>query len=989
MNETLVCYDSRLPNSTDLADVELNNLIDELAQKGVQVVVILDCCHSGGGSRGTTFSDIELGGARFAKDDDRQRTMDSYLEGQFSSAREIRKNPQHILLAACDMDEKAYELKNKSGLFSHNLLSVLKTTGTEINYFELFEKCRIKMLKVSDKQTPQFETYGFFNSSCTFLSKTEKDAPDSFEVYFKDGEWIINAGAVNHLPTAKGKSAKFAILKEGEIIGHAETLKVHINQSTLKFDYQDKQSYLQARLLSLPISPLMIGLEGSNRDLKKKAIAFQEEFGSFYFKISEAYKNTRYSIEIKDKNTFRIIDNTNDIVIRTLEGDNYSAMYNDIFEHLSKVAKWEKGLSLNNNSSDFDRTKVRLILHELDDDFDRLSKRSNKNIIFEVPDIEGKRVRQYLRFGVRNDNDQAIYTALFYMGSDYSMFKLANDFIPANSRKIIADKTSKGNQQHLFLESFEDSALSSFKLIVSTEKIPDTLLMQKGLTIGEIDDESYWIMRGEEQELGDDRAGMGDYNDDPIESIENDWYATTTKVELRRFKAMIGKTKQTFADGLVTIQAHDEFTGDVTLTASGTNGRAFNDMDILVELANKNGASLLPFYQNSRSTENLNTLEISNIKNKASLKDNPLILEINQELTEDEAILPVTFDGEFILPFGDLEQTIDGRTIIKIHDIPESAVSGRSLGGAIKMAFLKLAFKKETAKLRWVEYSESELSQNSDGINSKVDDAENILVCIHGIIGDTSQQAEFARTFYNTTPTKEQPHDLILTFDYENLNTPIEKIAANFKKALEDAGITENSGKKITILSHSMGGLVSRYFIEVLNGKKLVKHLIMAGTPNEGSRIGKVPNTRDKFLTLLGFALNFIGEIPFAGKIVKVLDGSKKVTVTLEQMDWEDDSNFLKNLAKSEDPGIPYTIIAGDMGKFMKESPKAKGLMNKMIKLGGRAFFGRQRNDLAVSVASIKSVSSKRKPQPVKLDAVCHHMNYFTDAKVERAFNIE
>ena len=981
-NETLVCYDSRQAGHYDLADKELGILVDEVAQKGAQVVMILDCCHSGSGAR--SLADIELGAARQAEDNKKERTLASYLEGQFTTASDIVKNPAYILLAACDKTEKAYELQNNHGHFSYQLLKILKEKNGELNYADLFEECRLKMRRISKEQHPQFETQGFFNAYNNFLQSTGDKDGASFKVSYNEGEWRVNAGAVHHIPTDRGRGAEFEVLDaDGKFIDYAITTGVQPAESILSFTYPDKTAVLDAKMISLPSPPLTVALISPFSNINRDFQAAKKVFQPLYFDLEETNDATQYSIRVEDKTTFQIIDNQLNTIIRTVEGSDYPAIFQDLLEHTEKIARWEKSILLDNKNTHLNRNDVQLILTELDEDDKVQMKHKGAEVALDLYDFNGI-AQQKIRIEIRNNHSRQLYGALFYMSSKYGMTPVFNDTLSAKKTAIAFDKTPKGNPLRVVLRDGKKKGFDCYKLIVSTSKIPDQLLRQRFFKQGETVD--YWGSRGTEDVLRGGRD-LDEFDDIDLQAEENDWFAKTMKVETRLHEAAIGKNTETFAEGLITVQGHAAFSGDVVFSSSDTSSRSLSDMSILADLASKNNCELLSLSPNSRSVSALNTLEISNIKNKSSLKDNPLVLEINQKLNEDEGILPVTFDGEFILPFGDLEQTTDGKTIVKIHDIPKSAVSGRSIGGAIKMAFLKLAFKKETAKLRWVEYSE--LSQNSDGINSKVDEAENILVCIHGIIGDTSQQAEFARSFYNEKPTKEQPHDLVLTFDYENLNTPIKNIAANFKKALEDAGITENSGKKITILSHSMGGLVSRYFIEVLNGKKVVKHLIMAGTPNEGSRIGKVPNTRDKFLTLLGFALNFIGEIPFAGKIVKVLDGSKKVTVTLEQMDWEDDSNFLKNLAKSEDPQVPYTIIAGDMGKFMKESPKAKGLMNKMIKLGGRAFYGRQRNDLAVSVASIKSVSSKRKPQPVKLDAVCHHMNYFTDGGVERAFKVE
>jgi len=68
LNETIVCYDSRQPGSWNLADKELAQLIHELAAKNPQIVVVLDSCHSGSGTRA-----LEEVGVRRGPTDQRER----------------------------------------------------------------------------------------------------------------------------------------------------------------------------------------------------------------------------------------------------------------------------------------------------------------------------------------------------------------------------------------------------------------------------------------------------------------------------------------------------------------------------------------------------------------------------------------------------------------------------------------------------------------------------------------------------------------------------------------------------------------------------------------------------------------------------------------------------------------------------------------------------------------------------------------------------
>ena len=117
-----------------------------------------------------------------------------------------------------------------------------------------------------------------------------------------------------------------------------------------------------------------------------------------------------------------------------------------------------------------------------------------------------------------------------------------------------------------------------------------------------------------------------------------------------------------------------------------------------------------------------------------------------------------------------------------------------------------------------------------------------ILLIIHGIIGDTEQIAESMKMIVdhddkNVTDTYD-PYDLILTYDYENLNTPIHETAKALAKKLADAGLNEDHGRSVTILAHSMGGLVARWFIEKEGGNTVITRLVMAGTPNNGSAFG-------------------------------------------------------------------------------------------------------------------------------------------------------
>src|SRR4028119_2480152 len=131
LNETIVCYDSRTPGNWDLADKELAELIAEVAAKNPHITIVMDCCHSGSGSR--------IPESRRAPIDKRQRPIESFIISkaqaeQLSTSRSPESNPsgwnlsggRYVFLAACRDIEEANEYPGKRrGAFSYFLMNTL------------------------------------------------------------------------------------------------------------------------------------------------------------------------------------------------------------------------------------------------------------------------------------------------------------------------------------------------------------------------------------------------------------------------------------------------------------------------------------------------------------------------------------------------------------------------------------------------------------------------------------------------------------------------------------------------------------------------------------------------------------------------------------------------------------------------------------------------------------------------------------------------
>ncbi len=200
-------------------------------------------------------------------------------------------------------------------------------------------------------------------------------------------------------------------------------------------------------------------------------------------------------------------------------------------------------------------------------------------------------------------------------------------------------------------------------------------------------------------------------------------------------------------------------------------------------------------------------------------------------------------------------------------------------------------------------------------------------------------------------------------------------------------------GKTLQLVAHGIGGLLSRCFVEREDGKQIVSHLILLGTPNGGS---PWPTVKSWITPLLGLGLNSLVSMIWPAKLIGKLLGTDKkkpgvlsraiqgVDTTFRQI--QPGSELLKSLEAAPDPGIPYTIIAGntsvapDAAEADREdgSSRLSRLLKKVSRKGTALAFLQQPNDMFSSVYSIKNIKTDRSPQVEIVEAACDHFSYFS-----------
>lgn len=969
-DEGLVCIDSRLPGGFDLADKELAVLITGLAKNNPHLAVVLDCCHSGSGTRGVdAFRGLK---ARLTHEVATERPLESYLDGYYASLKSSKQplsipTSKHILLAACERTELAQESPDRSGVFTSTLIEVLEKSGGDLTYSDLFVRCRAAVRSRAENQNPQFEAYENFNATSGFLGRKASQSGRRFSVYFDNGKWKVECGAIHGMPTESEKPVALALYPENDqahLAGTASTVQVGAQKSDLELGFKSDESVrYRAEITSLPLPALPVFFKGDANDaaVLQKALADDRTANVM---LTDVEEGARYALAVEGGNLL-LKQRELDLMIQGADakGGKVQDAAATLLPVLKQVAQWERSLALQNRGTQMDPSQVDFVFSELRDDGSEFEyPAGDVTLDFAKIGRDWKGIRGKLK--VRNRTPQTLHMVLAYFSTAYGIHVLRNEPIAAGDATV----TLWGDdpKDYFYLEDGVNESIENFKLIVSTEKVDDFLLSQDEVAIGK---------------MASGTRAIGSVK--PMTKLvrENEWFTKSVRIKVTRRLDEVGAKDAALAKGRIVVKGHPSVKANLSLSAAKSPARSVGAATDFYKAFERQGMEMLNFAGTRGDNESI--LELTDIQNAASLKDDPLQIQINVPLREDEAILPVVYDGQHVLLGGDTYKDADGNTQLSIDHIPEVSDGRRSLGGSLKLHFFKTYLKQDNVNLlRWIQYKEDgSFEYQKSSIADKVAAASNILLLVHGIIGDTEGMAAGVRAC-----GLDRKFDLVLTYDYENLSTPIAETAQKLKAQLAAAGLREGDGKRLTLLVHSMGGLVSRWFVEREGGNKVVDHLVMCGTPNSGSPFGKIDDARKILNVLTGLSMNYVPAlIPFSSAVLLLVNRSKKLTPCLEQMNPA--SDFIQTLNKSEDPGIPYTILAGDVDAYKEPSDE---FFAKMVAKAGQSFifealFARQANDIAVGVESILGVGGQRANAPVRHNVACHHLNYFVSETGQKA----
>ncbi len=936
--EGWVLYDSRLPGHFDLADKEIALLLEAIGQGQPAVVLISDSCHSGSVTRGS--EDFAGWKPRFIPGSKEPRPLDSYLNGEYRKRLDQQNMlsipaTRHIVFSACDNKEVAWESDEKCGVFTRALLDILAENGGSIRYADVYTRVCASIRTYTRQQNPQADALGGFNPRDGFLGKpVPAGLQRRYSVYFdeKSQAWRIHMGAAHGLRTDTDEVIAVRLFdapSDGNDLGAGNLTFVGVTESGLDTTGNTAVNPYKTywgEPQSMPQTPFQVYCPDRAAVAPLEAVLALQPEGSIL--LSDRPEGCAVELRFENGN-FVLCRTGHTAWFHGVEGRSEAAV-GYLLETLDHLAHWYRIQDLRNPRTGIPARNIVLDLRvQQNDDWVPLPGESV------ALSIRGQQVN--FRLDTANYTSRPLFMALVYLNPRFGMSVLwhSTSAVPAGKSglRILEDC--------FYLPPEMDEELDTLHLIASTEPIQQTAFSRPDLPVRIVP--AGGITKGGFRSIG----GLS----------RPDWTVRTLRIRLLRDRSdgAVGAQPVKLAGGQVTLGAHPAFRSTFALTGpAATRGLDAVQLD-------------QGFFKNNPQVEMLSLaatkgaeaqfLDLTGITAAEQLAQQPLEIILNPE-DPDSVILPFWFDGENFLPLGEPAVQPDGSLQVRVHHIPEDTpgVPTRSLGKALRLFCFKFAkdygLPLNTQFLHRVQFSpQGKPVRSTEGVAAAVAKARQIVLLIHGIIGDTGYMAEAFRAF------AAQDDALVLTFDYENLNTPLESTALALKNLLLKAGIRSDDGKELTVVAQSMGGLVARYLIEHLDGRQFVDRLILTGTPNAGSRLGNTADYVHWVSVMLGLGLRYFSwSLPgLAGLLGALQFAKEKLFVTLEQL--KPDSELLRILAAGAGttPPLPYRIIAGDIGAFLSQE-NDPDFMVRVLAQTGRLFYGDTRNDGAVSVESICSV---------------------------------
>ncbi|RLD21627.1 MAG: hypothetical protein DRI69_03545 [Bacteroidetes bacterium] len=504
-DQTLLCYDSGHDSVENMADKELAVLLHEVgsqypdgsSKETPHIVVSLDCCHSGSGTR--SAEGVEELRIRSTPSRRVKREFKSYVDGYYANQDGRVQVPlsTHIVLSACQNIQLAGDLPS-GGAFTSGLINALRASDGRIDYVDLFQQTRSAVKKIRDNQTPQFDTIGNLNPYTRFLDGEPFGEPERYEVTQKDGTWYIECGAIHGLPThppepialeiftpaPENKSLGEAVIKSVGALKSPIDLDLNIDiKNIFKSIISDPPDY-RATLKHLPAPPEIVLLTGESEGVS----LLQNHWDSSKSIVATEDDCSDYSIQVTaTADGFGVHDHIqNKLAYKTESIDASSAGI--IVKALGRIVKWRRFIALENK----DRASTIGDGLEFELEVMEMTGGGPKSTIYESDEIQliGNSSNTMNRaFGINPkikvlNSERNLFFYCFYIDEQYAIKSPEGErvFRPEERPNVeVYEQTMWSEIQGFGPEPHEKSASAWIKILVTTEELNYEKFLQEGL----------------------------------------------------------------------------------------------------------------------------------------------------------------------------------------------------------------------------------------------------------------------------------------------------------------------------------------------------------------------------------------------------------------------------------------------------------------------------------------------------------------------------
>ncbi len=1043
-DETIVPMDSRTTDAAgrpvfDILDKELAALIAMAEAKGAQVAVVLDCCHSGSGTRAALRPDPTRPLVRRCGVDHRPRSLASAVPGtaqHLEAARRLRRSSgwkvpgRHILLAAARDEEFSYEYRSPEtgqwhGAATYFLVKALQGYRPDMTWQEVYDVVRTRVHGIYPQQTPQLEGPGnrrIFGDEAPpvapYLRVTQVEATPSGPVVQVDGG--VAVGLM--------EGSQVAIYPPGSDLRGEPLAQGTVVRADVDHAWVQLPPGLRAEAIPLPARARILGL-GFETLVYTVAVGdpwvraalqgeppFQDRKPSPFLEVVQGDAPGAHFRVVATDEGYAIQDGSGVQIVATMP-PRTEAGAAQVAENLHHLAVFHNVRALRNPAP------APLLANALEVraySYTRAGFSAPKDGIplDEVDNVltPGRRIW----VTVRNLSARTLYVAVFNLSSNFGVHRIYPPHAPHQT--VVPGATFHIPRLKPEIHNpYLPAATEIVKVFASTVPMDFDVLQLPDLNEPEPQVETR-SATGPLAGLLNGVRRTGTRKLVVEEDVHDRWITQQMEITV-----LNGPTRHPLPAGQRTVELGTplelrvekppEFQGEIVLS---TVLQASRGPDVLhpvtppPALESPEGQRLFSPITLSGTTRSVGAspgvlaINASPAALESIDEAHPLRLELSVEASDDlEGLVAVAWDGQHHYLVGQTESLSAQaeepgrrRVVVSVVRLPlpadlpteEPVLSARDLPPDLAQS--PTAGERphrdlrRTVRLFLYRIHRREAPPDT-GIRRATLDEDGTPLYTPVRPEEVAQATRVALLVHGLTGDTRWlvqrlwPHlqewaayDLLLAFDYRSLTTPIEENGRRLAQELQALGFGPTDGIQLDVFAHGLGTQVVRAMVELAGGHGFVDRAFLAGPPNAGTRLADVKGLVFWSATLL---LNQAGVGPVTliaeWALKKALDAGVAVD------DLRPGSEFYRKLNEADSPlDVPYFVQIGENSRRARPFPGevlfAKSGILRLVDMGLDRLLGGP-NDLVVSVASARAVHQGRWPRLQVTVLPGHHFQYF------------